>query len=42
MAGKYAEVTPATKIRQIIDQFQSVFKDYLCQWSNVCYVKEED
>jgi NAD(P)H-hydrate repair Nnr-like enzyme with NAD(P)H-hydrate dehydratase domain len=42
MAGKYAEVTPATKIRQIIDQFQSVFKDYLCQWSNVCCVKEED
>jgi len=39
MAGKYAEVTPATKVRQVIAQFPAVFKDYLCQWSNVCYVK---
>lgn len=39
MAGKYAEVTPATKVRQVIAQFPSVFKDYLCQWSNVCCVK---
>ncbi len=39
MAGKYARVTPATKVRQVIAQFPSVFKDYLCQWSNVCYVK---
>jgi len=39
MAGKYAKVTPATKVRQIIDQFPSVFKDYLCEWSGVCYVK---
>ena len=39
MAGKYAAVTPATRVGQIIAQFPSVFKDYLCQWSNVCYVK---
>jgi hydroxymethylpyrimidine/phosphomethylpyrimidine kinase len=39
MAGKYARVTPATKVRQVIAQFPSVFKDYLCQWSNVCYAK---
>ena len=39
MAGQYAQVTPATKVRQVIAQFPSVFKDYLCQWSNVCYVK---
>lgn len=39
MAGKYARVTPATKVREVIAQFPSVFKDYLCQWSNVCYVK---
>ncbi len=39
MAGQYARVTPATKVRQVIAQFPSVFKDYLCQWSNVCYVK---
>jgi len=39
MAGKYAQVTPATKVRQVIAQFPAVFKDYLCQWSNVCYIK---
>ena len=42
MAGKYAQVTPATKVTQIITQFPSVFKDYLCQWSNVCCVKGVD
>jgi NAD(P)H-hydrate repair Nnr-like enzyme with NAD(P)H-hydrate dehydratase domain len=39
MAGKYAGVTPATKVKEVITWFPSVFKDYLCQWSNVCYVK---
>ena len=39
MAGKYAGVTPATKVKEVIAWFPSVFKDYLCQWSNVCYVK---
>ncbi len=39
MAGKYANVTPATKVREVITQFSSVFKDYLCEWSGVCYVK---
>jgi NAD(P)H-hydrate repair Nnr-like enzyme with NAD(P)H-hydrate dehydratase domain len=39
MAGKYAQVTPATKVRQIIAQFSSVFKDHLCEWSGVCYAK---
>jgi hypothetical protein len=38
MAGKYAQATPATKVKDIIAQFPSVFKDYLCQWSNVCYI----
>jgi NAD(P)H-hydrate repair Nnr-like enzyme with NAD(P)H-hydrate dehydratase domain len=42
MAGKYAQVTPATKVRQVIAQFPAVFKDHLCQWSNVCYVKGEN
>ena len=36
MAGKHAQATPATRVRRIIDQFPSVFKEYLCQWSNVC------
>ena len=37
MAGKLAQATPATRVRQIIGQFQTVFKEYLCQWSEVCY-----
>jgi len=37
MAGKLANATPATKVRQIINQFPSVFKEFLCQWSEVCY-----
>jgi len=35
MAGKYAQVTPATKVSQVIAQLPFVFKDYLCQWSGV-------
>jgi hypothetical protein len=38
MAGKYAQVTPASKVKQVIDQLSPVFKDYLCQWSGVCYM----
>jgi len=38
MAGRFARATPATKVRQIIDQFPSVFKEHLCQWSGVCYL----
>lgn len=36
MAGKYAQPTPATKVKQIINQFSTVFKEYLCQWSEAC------
>jgi NAD(P)H-hydrate repair Nnr-like enzyme with NAD(P)H-hydrate dehydratase domain len=36
IAGKLAKATPATKVRQIINQFPAVFKEYLCQWSEVC------
>jgi len=39
MAGKFAQATPATRVRQIIDQFPAVFKEYLCQWSGVCYME---
>jgi NAD(P)H-hydrate repair Nnr-like enzyme with NAD(P)H-hydrate dehydratase domain len=39
MAGKYAQVTPATKVREVIACLPSVFRDYLCEWSNVCYVE---
>jgi hypothetical protein len=37
MAGKFAQATPATSIQQIVSQYQAVFKEYLCQWSGVCY-----
>lgn len=40
MAGKFAQVTPATKIGQVIEQFSLVFKKYLCSWSGVCYMGE--
>lgn len=42
MAGKYALATPATKVRQIINHFPSVFKEYLCQWSGIRYTKGEN
>lgn len=37
MAGKFAQPTPATRVGQIIEHFPAVFKEYLCQWSGVCY-----
>jgi len=37
MAGKFAQATPATRVREIIGQFRAVFEEYLCQWSGVCY-----
>ncbi len=40
MAGKFAQVTPATKVGQIIEQFPLVFSKYLCSWSGVCYMEE--
>jgi len=36
MAGKVAEVTPATRVRRVIDHFPAVFTKYLCEWSGVC------
>lgn len=38
MAGKIVQPTPATKVANIIDQFPVVFKQYLCKWSEICYV----
>jgi len=42
MAGQYAQVTPATKVSEVIARFPSVFEDYLCQWSSACYTKGEN
>jgi NAD(P)H-hydrate repair Nnr-like enzyme with NAD(P)H-hydrate dehydratase domain len=36
MAGRFAEATPATRVRQVIAQYPAVFKEYLCEWSGVC------
>ena len=39
MAGKIAQATPATRVRQIIEQFPVVFKEHLHQWSGICYME---
>jgi hypothetical protein len=35
MAGKFAEASPSTKIWEIISQFPTVFKEYLCGWTGI-------
>jgi NAD(P)H-hydrate repair Nnr-like enzyme with NAD(P)H-hydrate dehydratase domain len=40
MAGKYAHVTPATKVRKIVDRFPEVFAANLCEWSGVCMMEK--
>ncbi len=36
-AGLMVQPTPATKVKEIIDQFPSVAKENYCAWSGVCY-----
>lgn len=36
VAGKMAEVNPATRVARVISFFPAVFKEYLCGWSGVC------
>jgi NAD(P)H-hydrate repair Nnr-like enzyme with NAD(P)H-hydrate dehydratase domain len=38
MAGKLAQPTPATSVKEIVDQFPRVCKEYYCSWSGVCYM----
>lgn len=40
-AGKLAEPVPSTKVKDIIDQFPRVAKEYYCSWSGVCYMEPE-
>ena len=40
MAGKIAHVTPATKVREIVDRFPRVFAENLCEWSGVCTMEK--
>ena len=37
-AGLLANPTPSTKVKEIIDQFPRVARDYFCSWSGVCYM----
>jgi len=36
MAGLLAQPTPATKVKEIIDQFSTVATQNYCSWSGVC------
>jgi hypothetical protein len=36
VAGKMAEVNPATRVGRVISFFPVVFREYLCEWSGVC------
>jgi NAD(P)H-hydrate repair Nnr-like enzyme with NAD(P)H-hydrate dehydratase domain len=40
VAGKYAKVTPATKVKEIVDRFPTVFSEHLCEWSGVCTIEK--
>ena len=39
VAGQFANTTPATSVRQVIEHFPHIFKENLCQWSEVCYIE---
>ena len=39
MAGKLVNPTPATKVKEIIDIFPRVCKEYYCAWSGICYTE---
>ncbi|MFA5367017.1 MAG: NAD(P)H-hydrate dehydratase [Dehalococcoidia bacterium] len=41
VAGQMANLTPATKVSEIIRQFPAVFEKYLCEWSGGCCIKGE-
>jgi len=36
-AGQMAQPTPATKVKEIIDQFPEVARQNYCAWAGVCY-----
>jgi NAD(P)H-hydrate repair Nnr-like enzyme with NAD(P)H-hydrate dehydratase domain len=36
-AGLLVQPTPATKVKEIIDQFPTVAKQNYCSWSGICY-----
>lgn len=36
MAGKLANVTPASKVGEIINKLPNVYEKYICKWSGIC------
>lgn len=42
MAGKLVNPTPATKVKDIIEMFPRVCKEYYCAWSGTCYLDKAD
>jgi NAD(P)H-hydrate repair Nnr-like enzyme with NAD(P)H-hydrate dehydratase domain len=38
MAGKLLQPTPANKVKDLIDRFPQVCREYYCEWSGVCYM----
>ncbi|MCL2140263.1 MAG: sugar kinase [Dehalococcoidia bacterium] len=39
MAGQMVNPTPATKVKEIVDQFPQVAKQNYCAWAGVCYTE---
>jgi ADP-dependent NAD(P)H-hydrate dehydratase / NAD(P)H-hydrate epimerase len=42
MAGKLANPTPATRVKDIIDLFPEVCQQYYCTWSGACFTGAAD
>jgi hypothetical protein len=40
-AGQLVNPNPATKVKEIIDMFPRICKEYYCSWSGVCYMNPE-
>ncbi len=38
VAGKLAQPTPATSVKEIVDRFPQVCREYYCSWSGLCYM----
>ncbi|MCL2707132.1 MAG: sugar kinase [Dehalococcoidia bacterium] len=37
VAGKMLQPTPATKVKEVIEQFPAVAKENYCSWAGICY-----
>ena len=41
-AGMLSNPNPATKVKEIVDLFPRVAKEYYCSWSGVCYMDQNN